>query len=52
VAHPDPGDVTGVVGGRHVPESADSWDASHLVGWGTSLPITRTPDAHFVTDAR
>jgi nitrate reductase alpha subunit len=35
-----------------VPESADWWDASYLVVWGTNLPITRTPDAHFMTEAR
>ncbi|MGE3140136.1 MAG: nitrate reductase subunit alpha, partial [Thermoleophilia bacterium] len=35
-----------------VPESADWWDASYLVIWGTNLPITRTPDAHFMTEAR
>ena len=26
-----------------VPESADWWDASYLIVWGTNLPITRTP---------
>ena len=35
-----------------VPESADWWDASYLLVWGTNLPITRTPDAHFMTEAR
>jgi len=35
-----------------VPESADWWDASYLLIWGTNLPITRTPDAHFMTEAR
>jgi nitrate reductase alpha subunit len=35
-----------------VPESADWWDASYLIVWGTNLPITRTPDAHFMTEAR
>jgi nitrate reductase alpha subunit len=35
-----------------VPESADWWDASYLIIWGTNLPITRTPDAHFMTEAR
>jgi len=29
-----------------VPESADWWNASYLIVWGTNLPITRTPDAH------
>ena len=35
-----------------VPESADWWNASYLMIWGTNLPITRTPDAHFMTEAR
>ncbi|MFF4237671.1 nitrate reductase subunit alpha [Actinomadura geliboluensis] len=35
-----------------VPESGDWWNASYLVIWGTNLPITRTPDAHFMTEAR
>ena len=35
-----------------VPESADWWDAAYLIVWGTNLPITRTPDAHFMTEAR
>ncbi|HLI14696.1 MAG TPA: nitrate reductase subunit alpha [Acidimicrobiales bacterium] len=35
-----------------VPESADWWNASYLIVWGTNLPITRTPDAHFMAEAR
>ncbi|GII82692.1 nitrate reductase subunit alpha [Sphaerisporangium siamense] len=35
-----------------VPESADWWNATYLMIWGTNLPITRTPDAHFMTEAR
>ena len=35
-----------------VPESADWWNASYLIVWGTNLPITRTPDAHFMVEAR
>ncbi len=35
-----------------VPESADWWNAGYLIIWGTNLPITRTPDAHFMTEAR
>jgi nitrate reductase alpha subunit len=35
-----------------VPESADWWNASYLILWGSNLPITRTPDAHFMTEAR
>ncbi len=35
-----------------VPESGDWWNAAYLMLWGTNLPITRTPDAHFMTEAR
>ena len=35
-----------------VPESADWWNAGYLIIWGTNIPITRTPDAHFMTEAR
>ncbi|MER7079297.1 nitrate reductase alpha subunit [Saccharopolyspora kobensis] len=35
-----------------VPESADWWNASYLVMWGSNVPVTRTPDAHFMTEAR
>jgi nitrate reductase alpha subunit len=35
-----------------VPESADWWDASYLMMWGSNIPMTRTPDAHFMTEAR
>ncbi|TWP35858.1 nitrate reductase subunit alpha [Leekyejoonella antrihumi] len=35
-----------------VPESGDWWNAAYLILWGTNLPITRTPDAHFMTEAR
>ena len=35
-----------------VPESADWWDASYLILWGSNIPQTRTPDAHFMTEAR
>ncbi|HEY8472860.1 MAG TPA: nitrate reductase subunit alpha [Natronosporangium sp.] len=35
-----------------VPESADWWDASYLVMWGSNVPVTRTPDAHWMTEAR
>ena len=35
-----------------VPESADWWDASYLIMWGSNLPVTRTPDAHWMTEAR
>ncbi|MFE6691801.1 nitrate reductase subunit alpha [Streptomyces sp. NPDC057743] len=35
-----------------VPESGDWWNAGYLIVWGTNLPLTRTPDAHFMTEAR
>ena len=35
-----------------VPESADWWDASYLMLWGSNVPVTRTPDAHWMTEAR
>ncbi len=35
-----------------VPESADWWNASYLIMWGSNVPVTRTPDAHFMTEAR
>ena len=35
-----------------VPESADWWNASYLVMWGSNVPVTRTPDAHFMAEAR
>ena len=35
-----------------VPESADWWNSSYLVLWGSNIPQTRTPDAHFMTEAR
>ncbi|ALG14870.1 nitrate reductase [Kibdelosporangium phytohabitans] len=35
-----------------VPESADWWDAAYLMLWGSNVPVTRTPDAHFMTEAR
>jgi nitrate reductase alpha subunit len=35
-----------------VPESGDWWNSSYLMLWGTNLPITRTPDAHFMTESR
>ena len=35
-----------------VPESGDWWNAGYLIIWGTNLPVTRTPDAHFMTEAR
>ena len=35
-----------------VPESADWWNAGYLILWGANLPVTRTPDAHFMTEVR
>jgi nitrate reductase alpha subunit len=35
-----------------VPESADWWDASYLIMWGSNVPVTRTPDAHWMAEAR
>ncbi len=35
-----------------VPEAADWWNSSYLIMWGSNIPVTRTPDAHFVTEAR
>ncbi len=35
-----------------VPESADWWNASYLIMWGANVPVTRTPDAHFMAEAR
>ena len=35
-----------------VPESADWYESTYMIVWGTNLPMTRTPDAHFFTEAR
>ncbi len=35
-----------------VPESADWFNAEYMIVWGTNLPMTRTPDAHFMVEAR
>jgi nitrate reductase / nitrite oxidoreductase, alpha subunit len=35
-----------------VPESGDWWNASYLMMWGSNVPITRAPDAHFMTETR
>ncbi len=35
-----------------VPESGDWFNADYLIIWGTNLPTTRTPDAHFMVEAR
>ncbi|MHB9146570.1 MAG: nitrate reductase subunit alpha [Symbiobacteriia bacterium] len=35
-----------------VPESADWYNSRYMIIWGTNLPLTRTPDAHFMVEAR
>ncbi|MCD6640276.1 MAG: nitrate reductase subunit alpha, partial [Nocardioides sp.] len=35
-----------------VPESGDWWDAGYLFMWGSNVPTTRTPDAHWMAEAR
>ncbi len=35
-----------------VPESGDWFNADYLIMWGSNVPLTRTPDAHFMTEAR
>jgi nitrate reductase alpha subunit len=35
-----------------VPESADWYNAGFISLWGSNVPQTRTPDAHFYTEAR
>jgi nitrate reductase alpha subunit len=35
-----------------VPESADWYNSGFLMLWGSNVPQTRTPDAHFMTEAR
>ncbi len=35
-----------------VPESADWYNSGFLLLWGSNVPQTRTPDAHFYTEAR
>jgi len=35
-----------------VPESADWYNSSYLLLWGSNVPQTRTPDAHFYTEVR
>ncbi len=35
-----------------VPESADWYNSGFLLVWGSNVPQTRTPDAHFYTEAR
>jgi nitrate reductase alpha subunit len=35
-----------------VPESADWYNSAYIVAWGSNVPQTRTPDAHFFVEAR
>ncbi|MCC9192459.1 nitrate reductase subunit alpha [Arthrobacter sp. zg-Y916] len=35
-----------------VPESGDWWDATYLMMWGSNIPVTRTPDAHWMVEGR
>ncbi|MCI2789269.1 nitrate reductase subunit alpha [Staphylococcus warneri] len=35
-----------------VPESSDWYNAAYLIMWGSNVPLTRTPDAHFMTEVR
>ena len=35
-----------------VPESADWYNSTYLIAWGSNVPQTRTPDAHFFTEVR
>jgi nitrate reductase alpha subunit len=35
-----------------VPESGDWFNSQYLIMWGSNVPVTRTPDAHFMTEAR
>ena len=35
-----------------VPESGDWFNSQYLIMWGSNVPLTRTPDAHFMAEAR
>ncbi len=35
-----------------VPESADWYNSSYIIAWGSNVPQTRSPDAHFFTEVR
>ena len=35
-----------------VPESADWYNSSYIMMWGSNVPQTRTPDAHFMAEVR
>lgn len=35
-----------------VPEAGDWFNSQYLIMWGSNIPLTRTPDAHFMSEAR
>ena len=35
-----------------MPESADWYNSNFIIAWGSNVPQTRTPDAHFFTEVR
>lgn len=35
-----------------VPESSDWFNSQYIIVWGSNIPMTRTPDAHFLAEAR
>ncbi len=35
-----------------VPESSDWYNAGYMIMWGSNIPLTRTPDAHFMAEVR
>ncbi|MDY0042661.1 MAG: molybdopterin-dependent oxidoreductase, partial [Desulforhabdus sp.] len=35
-----------------VPVSGDWYESTYMIVWGTNIPMTRSPDAHFYTEAR
>ena len=35
-----------------MPESGDWWDSTYLMMWGSNVPVTRTPDAHWMAEVR
>jgi nitrate reductase / nitrite oxidoreductase, alpha subunit len=35
-----------------VPETSDWYNSTYLLVWGSNVPQTRTPDAHFMVEAR
>ncbi len=35
-----------------VPESADWYNSNFIIAWGSNVPQTRAPDAHFFTEVR